>query len=123
MADPELAAVRRMWVTNWRSTMMKHVPKIAEKNMEVLELIAKNPGNPRATDKAIEELVALRAEAERNAIAAVSKVLAELPEEKRDTFLAFMRDRACMGKGLGPGPGKGFYRMRRDWCPRWMRPE
>ena len=60
--------------------------KIIEKKLEVLELLAKNPGEPGVAEQNSEELTGLSGQMEGEA-ARISKVMAALPVEKRDAFL------------------------------------
>jgi hypothetical protein len=75
--------------------------KILDKNREIVELIAKNPDNPAAAEKAVNEMITLRAEAERRALQRISSIMAGLPPDKREAFVSFLKNRACMGPGMG----------------------
>ena len=111
-----------------RIEMMKIRRKIQEKKLEVLELIARNPGNLNAAEQKIDELVQLRGQLEKQALTRISEVMVNLPPERRSAFLGFLRNRACMGhgmgygmgrrmmRGMGPGMGRG-HGMRRGACP------
>ena len=50
-------------------------------------------------EKAVQEMIALRGQAERRALQRISAVMAELPAEKREAFVSFLKDRACMESG------------------------
>ncbi len=79
--------------------------KIVGKKLEVLELLAKNPGDPGVAAKTIEELTALSGQMEGEAAKRISKVMAALPVEKREAFLNFLKNRTAMG--CGPGMQRG----------------
>ena len=77
------------------------------KRSEVLDLIAANPGNPAVAQKSLDELIALRGKMEKKAFTDLAQLLANLPEDKRAQFLAFLKSRTCGGPGMrmrhGPG--------------------
>ncbi len=73
--------------------------KIVAKKAEVLDVLAKNPGDPSVADPKLEELTALSAQMEREAAKRISKVMAALPAEKRDAFLMLLKNRTAMGMG------------------------
>lgn len=74
--------------------------KIVEKKAELLDVLAKNPGNPSVADAELEQLTALSAQMEREAAKRISKVMAALPADKRAAFLIFLKNRTAVG--LGP---------------------
>jgi hypothetical protein len=86
----EMKRLHGMWP---RKQMLEFRRKIMEKRAEILDEIAANPGNPKAADKSFNELVTLRAEMERKAMAHFSAIMANLPEEKRRAFVAFLKQR------------------------------
>jgi Spy/CpxP family protein refolding chaperone len=78
--------------------------KIVAKRAEVLDALAKNPGDPSAAEAKLEQLTALSAQMEREAAKRISKVMSALPADKRDAFLIFLKNRAvgvgaCMHRG------------------------
>jgi hypothetical protein len=86
--------------------------KIVDKRAEVLDALAKNPGDPSAADAKLEQLTALSAQMEREAAKRISKVMAALPADKREAFLMFLKNRSvgtspcmhggpCMSRGQG----------------------
>lgn len=98
---------RRAIAGLWRSADCNEVlglrEQVMRKKAEVLELIAANPGDVRALDQKVQELAELRAQMERRALTGISRIMAELPPEKRSAFLGFLKGRACMGMGMGQG--------------------
>jgi len=100
--------------------------RIRDKKLEVLELIADNPGNLNAAEQKIDELGLLRGQLEKQALARISEVMVNLPRERRSAFLGFLQNRACMGHGMGrgmihrmePGMGRGHGMRRRAGPPR-----
>jgi hypothetical protein len=87
--------------------------KIVEKKAEVLDALAKDPGNPSAADAKIEQLTALSAQMEREAAKRISKVMAALPVDKREAFLMFLKNRSVEGAPCmrrGPCMHRGQYR-------------
>ena len=98
--------MRNMMAGNDRSSLMQTRRRIQEKKLEVLDLIAKNPGDINAADQGINELIALKGQMERDALARIGKIMADLPEEKRQEFLSFLKNRTCRGPGMGFGRGR-----------------
>ncbi|MCA1961179.1 MAG: periplasmic heavy metal sensor [Desulfomonile sp.] len=102
----ELEQMRRTLAKEWGRSMMQNQPKFLQKHREILDIIVREPGNPAAADRAIDELVAMHADTERKAVARLSKIISELPEDKRAAFVTYLKDRRCgpMGMGMGAGP-------------------
>ncbi len=113
LARQDVKDIYRLWPDSARVTMRELKGKIRAKRAEVLDAIAANPGNPQAAEKSVRELVALREQLERQALAGISEVMAHLPQEKRDAFLAFLKNRARMGPGMGMGHGRHRHRGQR----------
>lgn len=86
-------------------SMMQARQQILDKKSEVLDKIARNPGDLKAVEPAITELFDLRNNVERQALARISHIMGSLPEEKRVAFLEFLKSRACGGAGMGWGRG------------------
>ncbi len=101
----EFREVRRLWQETREAPMRERMGQIAAKHGEILDLIATSPDHPQIADKALNELVQLKAQTETECIRRISQILTKLPPEKRQTFLAFVRNRACMGAGMGFGRG------------------
>ena len=112
----DVRRISNAWPRNRRAEMRQIRRQIRDKKLEVLELIAKNPGDLKAAEKEIDELVGLRAVMERKALTRISKIMESLPPEKRADFLRFLQTRACMRHGMGRGPGFGL-RMRHGMGP------
>ncbi len=82
--------------------------RLMDKKVEVLDIIAAHPGDLSPAQKSIDELLILRTQMERAALARISRIMASMPEGKRPEFLARLKNRACRGPGMmGPGgPGR-----------------
>jgi len=78
---------------------------VIEKKGEVLDTIAAHPGDLEAIKPYLDELLQLQAQMETAALTRISKVMAKLPEEKRQQFLTALKNRACRGPGI---MGRGF---------------
>lgn len=112
----DFSGTRKPGPASLRGKMMETRTKIMQKRAEIIDLIAKDPGNPHAADKALQELSALKGEQERQAVERISAVLASMPEEKRQAFLELLRSRTCMGPGMGMGMGRrGGHRPGGRW--------
>jgi len=112
----ELEQMRRTLAKEWRRGMMENRPKFFQKHQEILDVIVRDPGNSRAADRVIDELVALHADAERQSVARLSKILSQMPEDKRAAFVSYLKDRTCGGMGMGMGRGPK-HRGRPDMGP------
>jgi hypothetical protein len=114
--------IRRLGMKNGPPRMGEHRQKIIEKRSEILDLVAKNPTNLAVADKAVEELIALRGEQEKRAVERLGRIMASIPEEKREAFLRFLKNRTCMGRGMGWGFGRGHHGGGRGGPgPYWMK--
>lgn len=89
----------------WQS-MRQYRQQILQKNAEILDIIAANSDDPEASAKAVDELVALKGSLERQSIERIRRIVASLPEEKKSAFIEFMKQRTCMGPGMGWGRGR-----------------
>lgn len=77
---------------------------LIDKKVEVLDLIAAHPGDLSAAQKSIDDLLILRTQTERAALARISRIMASMPEDRRPEFLARLKNKACRGPGMmGPG--------------------
>ncbi len=103
LTKSEFQEVRRLWTENRQAPMKERMQQITAKHAEILDLIAKSPDNPQVADKAVEELVELKAQTEKECIQRIAQIAAKLPQEKRQAFLEFVKSRACMGPGMGLG--------------------
>lgn len=92
-----------------RREMMEKRRRVQEKKSKVLDIIAANPGNLEPAKRHIDELLLLQAQMQTAALSRISKIMAGLPEEERQQFLATLKNRACRGPGM-MGPC-GFGRM------------
>ncbi len=113
----DVQRISAAWPRDRITEMADTSQRIRDKKLEVLELIAKNPGNLKPAEEKIDELVQLKGQMEKKALARISEIMNTLPEERRTAFFGFLRDRACMGPGMGHGMmgpgGMGRGMMRR----------
>ncbi len=116
LSRSDLNRIRTKWGANGGGGMRQYWQAVSEKNAEILDRLAANPDNLEAVREPVRELIELRAEAEWESVKRLSRIMRDLPEEKRAAFLAFLKSRACMGprhRGHGRGmrggcpPGKG----------------
>jgi hypothetical protein len=112
LSNEDLLKLRKAWMSSRPTAMRETRRKIIEKQLELLDQVAKDPGHPEVATQQLNELIALKAEIEKQAVARISHVLAQLPQEERQAFLTFLKTRSCMGPEMGMRGGKG---MRR--CP------
>ena len=107
VAKADFHQIRQIMASQDRSALLETRQRVIEKNAELLDMIARNPGNLSAAESTIKELTGLREQMERQAIAKISIVMASLPEDKRQSLLGLLKNRACMGPGMGFGRGRG----------------
>ncbi len=107
VAKADLRQIRQIMASQDRSALLETRQRVMEKNAELVDLIAKNPGNLSAAESTIKELAGLREQMERQAIARISIAMASLPEDKRQSLVGLLKNRACMGPGMGFGRGRG----------------
>ncbi len=131
----DVQRISAAWPRDHRAEMMELRRQIRDKKLEILDLIAKNPGDLKAAEERIDQLIQLRGRMEKKALTRISEIMRSLPEEKRTAFFGFLRNRACMGPGMmGSGMGRGMMRrgmghgmmgpgMRRGLGPRDLPPE
>jgi hypothetical protein len=122
LTEEDFRAIRAVAQKNGRRAMTETRNRMREKRAEVIEVLAKKPGDLAAAEPLIKELVQMREKMERDAIGRLASVMAALPEEKRQAFAVFMRNRACMGPGSGMMPGMGMRRGRGMGPPMDVRP-
>jgi hypothetical protein len=108
LSQDDARLIASLWPSKRRAAMMQMRQELVKKKTEILEMIAQNPGNIQAVEPQINELTALRGQMERQALAKISTIMAGLPPEKRQTFLAFLKTRACMGPGMKRRLGRGM---------------
>lgn len=106
LSQMDVRQISEMMPQQRRQWMMQARQQILEKKSEVLDQIARNPGNLQAVEPAVKELLDMRNDVERQALARISLIMGNLPEEKRAAFLAFLKSRACVGDGMGWGRGR-----------------
>ncbi len=121
LTDSDFRFIRKQCMCEGPGTMLELRRRISEKRAEALDLLAANPGNSEAAEPKIQDLVALSGQMERQAAARISRVMAALPDEKRQEFLAFLKARAAFGPGMGFGRGMGHGRGRGKMAP-WQCP-
>jgi hypothetical protein len=106
LSDEDLRQIRSTWMAGRTRGMMETRRKIMDKQLELLDEIGKDPGRPEVAATKLNELTALKAEIEKLAVARISNTLSELPPEKRQAFITFLKTRSCMGPGM-PMRGRG----------------
>lgn len=117
----DVEQIRKLCMKHNGAAMMAARNKILEKNFQLLDLIAKDPQDTRAVEQVVSELVELKRNAEKEAIARISSTMAALPPEKRQAFVGFLKNRSCMMSGMDFGRGNGPGR-RRSMGPCPIRP-
>ncbi len=113
VSNEDFRQIRKAMSAQNGSALMETRQQIMQKNAELLDLVARNPGDLNAAEVKIRELAALKEQMERRAIARISTVMASLPEEKRQAFLAFLKKQVLhdawnegAAEAAGAAPGK-----------------
>jgi hypothetical protein len=104
----DVEEIRKLCLKHNGAAMMQARNKILEKNFHLLDLIAKDPSDSSAVEQGVNELIELKRNAEKEAIARITNVMVALPPEKRQAFVTFMKNRSCMMPAMGfgrNGPG------------------
>jgi hypothetical protein len=112
LTKADFKLIRRQCLCDDMGPMAELRTRINEKRVEALDLLAANPGNPEAAEPKIRDMVALTGQMEMQAAARMSRVMAALPDEKRQEFVTFLKARAAFGPGMGFGRGMGHGRGR-----------
>ncbi|MBM4327856.1 MAG: periplasmic heavy metal sensor [Deltaproteobacteria bacterium] len=115
LTESDFRTIRGMWKSDGPRQLMEKRQVVLQKKADLLDLIAEKPQDPKAADKALDELNALKAEEERMAAERIRQIMQGLPEEKRAAFLTFLKDRACPMMG----PGMGWKRQMMGQGPGW----
>ena len=91
---------------HWES-MRRHREKVLRKNAEILDTLAADPNNVQAADKAVEELISLKGELEKQSIERLRRIMNSLPEEKKKALAAYQYiPVALVVTGVGEAAGK-----------------
>jgi Spy/CpxP family protein refolding chaperone len=105
LTPEDFEQIRKLCLKHNGAAMMETRNKILEKNFHLLDLIAKNPVDNPSVKQAVSELTELKRSAEKEAIARITNIMAALPPEKRQAFVAFLKNRSCMMPAMGFGRG------------------
>jgi uncharacterized membrane protein len=108
----EIMKISKLFQKNVQTSILAGRNRMVEKRLEILDAIAKKPGDFEAVAKNVDEMNELKAQVERDAILQITKTAAELPPEKRLLFIDWLKTRMCMGQGKGCGQGPGCCPMR-----------
>ena len=124
LSASDVKTIKTVLGSNGPGYLRQKREQILEKKAELLDTIARNPNNEPAIQNKLNELIALRAQVEKEALNKVRHILITLPEDQKQAFINYLRNRACMGPGMGMGMGRGrghhgmMMRGPRN-CPRW----
>ena len=120
LSSSDFERIRALWSGTASAQLREKRGQILEKKAQLLDIVAKDPDDVKAAQMALNELVVLGAQAEKQALDEVRQIMMALPQDKKQAFLNFLKTRACMGPGMGPGYGRGRHRMGpryRGYCP------
>ncbi|MGC8659985.1 MAG: periplasmic heavy metal sensor [Desulfomonilaceae bacterium] len=107
ISSEDMKRMSQIWSKTAKQGIIKTRLELNAKRAEVLDLLAKNPGDLKPADKAIKEMIDLRSSLTYQILQKVSGTMATLPPEKREAFLEFLKHRTCRMMGRG----------RRGCCP------
>lgn len=108
LSQDDARVIASLWPRQGQINMMQMREQLNRRKAEVLNMIARNPDDVEALESRFKELSALRSQMEQQALTRIRTIMAELPAEKRQAFLAFLTTRACMGAGMGRHWGRGM---------------
>ncbi len=120
LSSSDIERIRVLWSGTASAQLRERREQILEKKAQLLDFVAKDPDDVKGAETALNELIVLRAQAEKQALDEVRQIMMALPKDKKQAFLVFLKSRACMGPGMGPGQGRGRHRMGpryRGYCP------
>jgi Spy/CpxP family protein refolding chaperone len=101
----DVEQIRKLCMKHNGAALMAARNQILEKNFQFLDLIAKDPQDTRAVEQVVSELIELKRNAEKEAITRITGVMAALSPEKRQAFVALLKNRSCMMPSMGFGRG------------------
>ncbi len=112
--EGDFREISRVWSKNARSGMAENRRLIREKQSELIDQIAKTPGDLTQAENKIKELMGIREKMEREALSRLSSALVQLPPEKREALIVYVKNRSCMSPGMrfGGHMGKGRPRLQ-----------
>ncbi len=112
ISSADMKRMSQIWSKTAKQGIIKTRLELNAKRAEVLDLIAKNPGDLKPAENAIKEMTDLRSSLTNQILEKVSRTMATLPPDKRQAFLEFLKHRTCRMMG----PGRGFCKGRRGCC-------
>ena len=116
--ETDFKQISQVWSRQERSGLQESRRLIRDKQAELIEQIGKTPGELGPSETTIRELMSLREKMEREALARLSNALVQLPEEKREALVSYVKHRSCMGPGMRFGGGRmGRGRMMQESGP------
>lgn len=112
--ESDFKQISQVWSKQARSGVHETRRLIRHKQSELIDQIAKTPGDLKPAENTIRELMTLREKMEREALGRLSNALVELPDEKRQALIVYVKNRSCMGPGMRFGGRMGKGRMLQE---------
>lgn len=111
LSESDFRNISQVWSKQARSNVQESRRIIRDKQSELIDQVARTPGDLTPAENTIKELMALREKMEREALGRLSNALVQLPEEKRAALVNYVKNRSCMGPGMRFGTRMGKGRM------------
>ncbi|MGD9818543.1 MAG: hypothetical protein AB7V04_07560 [Desulfomonilaceae bacterium] len=92
--------ISQTWNDQSRSRIRETRRLLREKQAELIDQIAKTPGDISQAEEKLRELMILREKLEREVLGRLSNALIQLPEDKRGALVQYVKNRSCMGPGM-----------------------
>lgn len=114
LTESDYRQISKIWSKQARSGVRETRQLINAKQSELIDQIAKTPGDLTAAENTIKELMALREQMEREALFRLSNALVQLPDDKKSALISYVKNRSCMGPGMRFGNRMGKGRMSQE---------
>lgn len=111
LSESDFKQISKVWSKQARSGLHETRRLIRDKQSELIDTIALTPGDLAPAENIIKELMTLREKMEREALGRLSNALVQLPVDKREALVSYVKNRSCMGPSMRFGAGMGKRRM------------
>lgn len=114
LSENDYKQISKVWSKQARSGVRETRQLINTKQSELIDQIAKTPGDLAPAENTIRELMTLREKMEREALTRLSNALAQLPDDRKPALISYVKNRSCMGPGMRFGGRMGKGRMSHE---------
>ena len=114
LSENDYKQISKVWSKQARSGVRETRQLINAKQSELIDQIARTPGDLAPAENTIRELMALREKMEREALSRLSNALVQLPDDRKPALISYVKNRSCMGPGMRFGGRMGIGRMSHE---------